>query len=236
MRGWLVGPLVLALSACAGEESMESAAPKPTPALVAAKPPAEAAPVPANVSAPAPAPASVPASAIPVLTGTLPGDRIPIFQAKVKRSGGGAPREETVDPRAAKGAVVFVVMSTRCPDCNSAAGALRRAEDAFMARGVDFVYLYPDRKEPAEEKVSWHAGKGFRAGQVLDAEAAIAKLLEVNKTPTALLVGAGGGILYRGAVFEAPEGGGAASHFLADALDEHLAGKTISVSSTEPVG
>jgi len=229
MRGWSCVPLVLALAACAGEEP-ESAASKPVPAPVAAKPTVE--PAPALVPAPVPAPAP----SIPVLTGTLPGDRIPIFQAKVQRTGGAAPREETVDPRSAKGAIVFVVMSTRCPDCNAAAGALRRTEDAFMPRGVDFVYLYPDRKEPAEEKVSWHAGKGFRAGQVLDAEAEIAKLLEVNKTPTAFLVGAGGGILYRGAVFEAPEGGGAASHFLADALDEHLAGKAISVSSTEPTG
>ncbi len=208
MRPWTAAALALALVSCAAEET-RPAPPAPAPAPAAAKPP------------------EVP---VPALTGTLPGDRIPEFRAKLAGSGA------VLDPRASAKPVVLVVMSTTCPDCAEAVEPLRRAEAAFLPRGVEFAYLYPVRAESDEEKAAWHAGKGFRAGQVLDAGAEVSKLLSVNKTPTAFVVGPGGGILYRGAVFAAPEGGGAASHFLADALDEHLAGKAISVPSTEPAG
>ena len=208
MRGILAVPLALFLAACAGGE----------PAPVAKIPEPAAA-------APAPAAAPLPP------TGTLPGDRIPAFTAKVVRSGG----ETTLDAAAPKGTTVLVVMSTQCPDCAEAIPSLRRAEDAFASRGVDFVYLYPMRSESADEKAEWHKAKGFRAGLVVDSEAAIAKSLKAGKTPTAYLVDPRGVILYRGAVISG-DGGGAAAHPLADAIDEHLAGKAVSVSSVEPAG
>jgi hypothetical protein len=211
MRGWMVAPLVLALAACAETERAAPASPSPAPVAVA------------------------PAASLPS-AGTLPGDLVPAFQAKVLRTDAGASREETVDARVAKGARVFVVMSVQCPYCEEAVAPLQRIEASFQPRGVDFVYLYSTRAEPSEEKVAWHARKGLRGGQVLEADAAIARLLKADKTPTAWLVDARGVILYRGSVAEAAPGGGPGKHWLADALDEHLAGKPVTVRSTEPAG
>jgi len=216
MRGWRFAPLALVLSACSQPEPVPTPAPAPAPAVATPT-------------------VATPAVALPA-TGTLAGDLMPAFQAKVLRTDGGAAREETVDPRAAKGARVFVVMSIQCPYCDEAVAPLQRIEASFQPRGVDFVYLYSTRAEPAEEKVSWHAQKGLRGGQVLEADAAIARLLKADKTPTAWLVDARGVIQYRGAIAEAAPGGGPGKHWLADALDEHLAGKPVTVRSTEPAG
>lgn len=206
-------PLALLLAACAGESSAPSA-----------KAPAANAPA---VNAPA---APVPA----LMTGTLPGDRLPTFTAKVRRTG--SPAEEGFDLAAAKGTTVLVVMSTQCPYCAEAVEPLKRVEGTFRSRGVEFVYLYPMKAEPEAEKVAWHAEKGFQAGQVIDADAAVAKLLKADKTPTAYVVDAKGVLRYRGAVVERPPGGGPGVHPLADALDEVLAGKAVSVPAAEPAG
>jgi hypothetical protein len=101
---------------------------------------------------------------------------------------------------------------------------------------VDFVYLYPMKAETTEEKVAWHAGRGFLAGQVIDDGAAVSRLLHADKTPTAFLVDGRGVLLYRGAVVEASPSGGPPAHRLADALDEHLAGKPVTVTASEPEG
>lgn len=181
---------------------------------------------------PIPSPTKEPAA----LSGTLPGDRLPAFRTAVHRAGAADAKGEEVALPAAKGVTVLVVMSTTCPFCNGAADSLRRAESTFQSRGVDFVYLYPDRQEAPEVKAAWHAQMGFRAGISTDPGAAAARLLEVDKTPTAFVVDGKGVIAYRGAVADASPGGGPGKYFLADALDEVLAGKPVSVPSTPPAG
>jgi glutaredoxin len=198
-------PLALLLAACAGESSGPSA-----------KAPA------------APAPAAT------AMTGTVPGDRLPAFTAKVRRTG--SPAEEAFDLAAAKGTTVLVVMSTQCPWCAEAVEPLKRVESTFQSRGVEFVYVYPMKAEPDEEKIAWHAANGFKAGQVLDANAAVARALKADKTPTAYLVDARGVLRYRGSVVAGAPGGGPAAHPLADAIDEVLAGKAVSVTAAEPAG
>jgi len=213
MRRWLAVPLALALAACTADPQERPAA-KPVPT----------APVPAASAPTAPTPTAP--------TGTLPGDRLPEFTAKVRRAGA----EEAFDLAARKGTTVLVVMSTTCPYCAEAADPLKRVESTFQSRGVEFVYLYPMSGETPEEKAAWHAAKGFQAGLVVDAGAVVSKLLRADKTPTAYVVDGKGTLIYRGAVIEAAEGGGPVAHRLADALDEHLAGKKISVPSAEPAG
>lgn len=215
-RSFALLALAFAAQACG------RAAPEAVPASPIAAPPA------------APPAASAPAGKTP-MTGSLPGDRVPGFRATVRRAEGGGVVEERLDSLATKGTTLYVVVSTQCPYCNKYADAMKRVEAAYMPRGVDVVLVYPVRAEPDAEKIAWHAKMGFRGGQVLDADAAVAKLLETDKTPTAYVVDAKGVLLYRGAV-EEEKAGGAPTPCLAEALDAVLAGKPVAVPSTEPAG
>ncbi len=227
MRGRLPFCVALALvsGACAGDRASAppSTVPKPSP------PAAVGPPEPADAGSPAAAPAGL-------MSGALPGDRVPSFRATVRRAGGDAAREEPFDSLATRSATVYIVNSTQCPYCRDYVGRMRRIEDAYMPRGVDVVHVFPNRAEPAAEKVRWHAQQGFRGGQILDGDASIARLLEADKTPTVVLVDARGVIVYRGAIDDAPEGGRVGATYLADAIEAHLAGKPVAVSSTEPAG
>ncbi len=209
------------------------APPPPAPQRTVAAPPVE--PPQAEVPPAKAPPAEVPPAKL-LLTGSQPGDLIPGFRATVRRAEGGGVREEPIDSLATKGATLYIVNSTRCPYCAKYADAIKGVEAAYMPRGVDVVHVYPVREEPAEEKIAWHAKKGFRGGQVLDSDAAVAKLLEADKTPTAYLVDAKGVIAYRGAVESSGPDGGAPARYLADALESVLAGKPVAVPATDPEG
>ena len=187
-------------------------------------------------SAPAGAAPAVAAPAPEPMTGALPGDRIPGFRTAVRRPDGASAREEPFDSRGTKSTTVYIVNSTTCPYCNAYAGRMREIEATYMARGVDVVHVYPNRKEPAAEKIAWHAEQGFRGGQILDVDASIARLLEADLTPTAFVADAGGILLYRGAIDDAASEGIPSQRYLADALDAHLAGRPVAVRSTEPEG
>jgi hypothetical protein len=115
---------------------------------------------------------------------------------------------------------------------------MKALEKKYTALGVDVVHVYPNRKEPADEKKSWHAKQGFLGGMIVDADASIARSLAAERTPTVYLVSAKGVIVYRGAIddeaFKRSEE--TTVPWAADAIDAHLAGRPVEVSRTEPAG
>jgi len=113
---------------------------------------------------------------------------------------------------------------------------MKAVEAAYIPKGVDVVHVYPNRREPDADKVAWHAKMGFRGGQVLDDDAAIAKELVVDKTPTVFVTDARGVILYRGAIDSSTTDPKGAKPWLADALEAVLAGRPVPVTTTEPEG
>jgi len=168
------------------------------------------------------------------MTGSLPGDRIPAFRATVHRPAAGL--EEPFDSHATKGATLYIVNSTTCPFCEDYAERMREIEQRFMPRGIDVVHVYPNRAETPDEKLAWHAGKRFLGGQILDADAAIAHLLDADRTPIVYVALGDGMLVYRGAIDDAPSGGIVEHPYLADALEAVLAGRPVAVESTEPYG
>jgi hypothetical protein len=105
-----------------------------------------------------------------------------------------------------------------------------------MAKGVDVIHVYPMRKESAESKKAHHAEKGYLGGFIDDREALFARNLDVSKTPTAILTDAKGVILYRGRIDDSDSAKNVQVRDLANAIDEHLAGKPVTVEETEPFG
>lgn len=200
------------------------------PAVTAPAPIATVAPPVPLKSAVEPPVSDTPTAPIP---GSLPGDAVRAFEAPVRRSG---PVSERFDSRTAKRTVVYVINSTTCSFCHDYIARLKDIEAKYMPRGVDVIHVYPNRSESDADKVAWHAKQGFRGGQILDAQATVAKLLEAEKTPTVYVVDRKGLIVYRGGVDDSPSGEAVTIHPLADALDAILSGKSVEVSSFEAPG
>jgi len=198
-----------------------------TTVVVVERPAVEASPVAATPAAPADRG-----------DGAYPGFHVPAFKATVRRPSSSGVTEQPFDSRATAKPTLYVINSSRCPTCVQYAGREKALEAKYMPLGVDVVHVYPNRKEPADEKAAWHAKQGFLGGQIVDADASIARSLEVERTPTVYLVSATGVIVYRGGIdgnaFEKP--GEPFEPWAADAIEAHLAGRPIADDTTEPSG
>jgi protein-disulfide isomerase len=215
---------------------------KPEPGVAPAASGA-AAPVPATSASPATTPPTAPATAPTALApkvaaaevGPEVGQRIPAFSATVRRFGADGAKESAYDSHAAKGIVAYVFNSTTCPYCIKYVDRMKALEGAYLGRSVDLVHVYPNRKEPLAEKLAFHA-TNFKAAQIVDADASIARVLKIQKTPTVVVTDAAGTIVYRGRVDDAQDAADVKVRHLAETLDLVLAGKPVAVKTTDPFG
>jgi protein-disulfide isomerase len=249
MRNTALLPLLLVVAACGKEEAKTASQPTP-PAASTPAPPEPEMPPPVVETKSEPAPAAVPErneTPKPMapgdvertggpIVGSLPGALIPAFEAKVRRTSDKATTEATLDSRATKSATVYIVESIECSFCNEYAARMKALEAKFAAKAVDFVHVLPSRDEPDEAKIAWHAEKGYAGSLLLDKDAAVAKLLTTDHTPTVYVVGASGVIAYRGALDDDATGDEVTQQYAVDAIDAVLAGKPVAVPSTEPPG
>jgi len=182
------------------------------------------------------------AAAAPTLAdkgdGAYPGFHVPAFKATVRRPSAQGATSAPFDSRATRSPTLYVINSTTCPYCALYVDRMKALEATYMPRGVDVVHVYPNRSEPADEKVAWHAKQAFRGGQILDADASIARALEADHTPTVYLVSDQGVIVYRGAIDDHayPKEGVAPERWASDAISAHLDGRPIAPDTTDPEG
>src|SRR6185295_3031029 len=109
--------------------------------------------------------------------------------------------------------------------------------EAYGAKGVDFVFLYPNKSESAADKRKFHKEKKLGGAFLNDVDAAIAKKLAAKRTGEALVCDKEGKVLYRGGIDDKlDEPAKVRVKYLAQALDETLAGKPVSVTSGKVFG
>jgi hypothetical protein len=211
---------LLAAACASGELSPQPGAPSAEPA----------------VAQPAPA---APAVAEPAAAdrgeGAYPGFSVPAFKAQIRRPGAAA---SGFDSRKTAAPTLYIVNSAKCPTCIVYADRMKEIETKYMAKGVDVVHLYPNKKEKETdaEKTAYHAEKGFRGGLILDTGGAVSKRLEAERTPTVYLADARGTIVYRGGIDSSAYAKMGQEPWLADAIDAFLAHRPIENDTTEPSG
>lgn len=138
-------------------------------------------------------------------------------------------------------ATVFVFVATDCPMSNSYAPELARIYDEYSARGVAFYAVHSDPSvSPAAVKK--HAEEYRRPfPTLLDPNRRLARQTGATTTPEVAVVSPAGQVLYRGRVDDRYYDYGKARtnvgrHDLRAALDEILAGKSVSVVVTKTLG
>lgn len=166
--------------------------------------------------------------------GTEIGNKIPHFTAKLLELKEKEPKTTDFDSHKAGKVTVYMFAGTKCPATAKYPARLRDLAKNYASKGVDFVFIYPNKTDTREEKIAYHKDNEFPMPMIDDLGGAIAKKLAGKTTSETLVVNKEGIILYRGAVDDNPADAAAVKQaYVAKALDEHLAGKPISTPTTK---
>lgn len=137
-------------------------------------------------------------------------------------------------------ATVIALTSTTCPLCQKFGPTLAGIENAYLAKGVKFVFVNPSELESTDDMKSQVKRLGLDGSYVRDKSLAWVKKLGAKTTTETFLLDASGKLCYRGAIDDQYSLGAtlpkARHHYLNDALDAVLAGKTPKVQATSAPG
>jgi formylmethanofuran dehydrogenase subunit A len=184
-------------------------------------------------AAPPAAPAAVAAAATAKESTGRVGEKIPPFVAKVLRGD----KEGELDSAKQAKVTVYFLAGTTCAATTDYAERLAALVDVYGVKGVDFVFVYPNRNESAADKRKFHKEKRLGGAFLNDADGAIVKRLAAKRTGEALLCDKEGRVLYRGGIDDnLKDAGKVKSKYLAQAIDETLAGKAVSVTTGKVFG
>src|SRR5438045_5983350 len=126
-----------------------------------------------------------------------------------------------------KGAVIIFV-ATKCPVSNGYNERMEKVSEDYQAKGINVIGINANSTEPAAEVKSHAAEKGLKFAILKDDGNKIADRLGATRTPEAYVLDGGGKLVYHGRIDNSQNMANITSNDLRDALDQMLAGKTIS--------
>ncbi len=139
-----------------------------------------------------------------------------------------------------KKAVVLVFTGTECPVSNYYMLRLKELHGKYSPKGVQFLAVNSNPQDSAEDAADHAKREGIPFPVLKDANQMVAELLHAERTPEVVLLDARRTICYRGRIddqfgvgFRRPKPN---RRDLAEALDEVLAGKPVSVARTQVTG
>jgi len=155
------------------------------------------------------------------------GTKIPAFTATAVAS---------VDSRDVKVPTAYLVIGVNCGATPGYEKRFKAVEDEFRAKGVDFFWVFPNKTETLEAKQAWMKKVGLKGGMIDDVGAKITKSLEVANTAHVILTDKEGTIVYRGGLDDSRDEAGVKRRHMAEAIQEVLAGKPVTTSTTRAFG
>jgi thiol-disulfide isomerase/thioredoxin len=166
-----------------------------------------------------------------VATGTDIGQQLPQFTAPAIDVSSGKTVE--FDSHKATRPTIYIFIGTHCPATADYAERLTELQKSYAPKGVEFVYLYPNREDTKEAAVAFHKAKKFTGRLIHDQGAQLARLFKAQRTSELFLVNKDGVIVYHGAIDDSRDPSAVKEHYLATALDELLAGNPITTASSQ---
>lgn len=127
----------------------------------------------------------------------------------------------------------YVFLGTTCPATARYVDRLKALEQRYRGK-VDFLFVYPNRTDSPQAKAAFHKEKGFAGPMIDDQGGKLAKELGAQRTSEVVLVDRKGKVVYRGAIDDHRDSAQVKKTYLATAIDELLAGKPVT-TSTSPV-
>jgi len=178
-------------------------------------------------------PALVRAAKTDVPTGTGIGQHLPQFTTPIIEVSDNKPKTTEFDSQRTTRPTIYIFVGTHCPATAAYAERLTQLEQAYEPKGIDFIYIYPNREDSSEAKLAFHGEKKFTGRVIDDQGAKLAHLFNAQRTSELFLVNKDGTIVYHGAIDDSRDPGAVKQRYLANALDEMLAGRAITTASTD---
>ena len=168
-----------------------------------------------------------------VVTGTGIGQRLPQFTAQVIDVSAGKPKTAEFDSLKTKRSTVYIFVGTHCPATAAYAERLTQLEKTYAPKGIDFIYIYPNREDTTDTKLAFHGEKKFTGRLIDDQGARLAHLFNAQRTSELFLVNKDDVIVYHGAIDDSRDPGAVKERYLATALDQLLGGKPITTAESQ---
>jgi len=127
-----------------------------------------------------------------------------------------------------KNGAVLIFIATRCPISNGYNERMEKLSQDYKARGINVIGINSNSTEPISEVKSHAAEKGLTFTILKDDGNKIADRFGAGHTPEAYVLDANNKLVYHGRIDNSLKIENVTSNDLRDALDEMLAGKTIS--------
>jgi cytochrome oxidase Cu insertion factor (SCO1/SenC/PrrC family) len=170
------------------------------------------------------------------------GASAPAFHAQLGKSVPGFTLPSAIDGKQVQAeapdsrATVIMFISTNCPVSNAYNGRIERLAQTYGPKGVRFVGINSNANESPDEIASHAKDHGFTFVVLKDSDDAIADDFNAQHTPEVWVLDSRGVARYHGAIDDNRSEQGVKSHYLADALDAVLAGKTPARAQTIAFG
>lgn len=168
-----------------------------------------------------------------IAIGTGIGQRIPQFTAPATDFSAGKPKTVEVDSHKTTRPTIYIFIGTHCPATAAYAERLVQLEKTYGPKGVDVIYLYPNSEDASGAQLAFHDEKRFTGKLIDDHGARLARLLNAQHTTELFLVNKDGTIVYHGAIDDSRDPDAVKQRYLVTALDETLAGKPVTTTSSQ---
>ena len=165
--------------------------------------------------------------------GSLVGQPAPAFTLTNAVTGSGISLSSL---NAGKQATVIIFISTQCPVSRAYNARYNALANAFAGKGVDVVGINSNETEPIAEVADNAKQNKFTFPVLKDPGSAVADAYSANHTPEVFVVDSHGTVVYHGRIDNNMDPDQVTSHDLVTALDQILAGKTVSPSETKAFG
>jgi len=133
-------------------------------------------------------------------------------------------------------AIVLMFIATQCPVSNAYNERMAALEKDYAEKGIVFIGINSNKQESVDE-IKEHAAKhGFRFPILKDHKNLIADKLEASVTPEIYVLNGTFDVLYHGRIDDSQREAKVTVKDLRVALDEILAGKPVTSTSTKAFG
>jgi peroxiredoxin len=131
---------------------------------------------------------------------------------------------------------VITFIATQCPVSNAYNDRMKALYDEYAPKGVKFVFINPNRTEPAAE-VEQHASKyGFRFPVYKDESNLVADRFGAQVTPEVFVIDKSGVIRYHGSIDDSQVVAKISDQRLRKALDALQAHRPVETAQTKAFG
>jgi peroxiredoxin len=160
------------------------------------------------------------------------GQKVPAFEAEALVVSDDDTQATAFDSHSTDKVTVYIFMGTKCPTTTRYVSRFRQLEAEYEPKGVEMIYVYPSREETNEVEIAYHRQHGLSGRLIHDRDGRITRRLGAKRTSEILVTDKRGTILYRGAADDSPDESRVKNRWVAKALDEHLAGKPVTTTTS----